>query len=192
MVLDSIKQFNWLDIFVLIILIRMGYIAIKGGMPQELFKLSGALLAVYLSMHYYMTLAYFIARWFGKDKEPGQFLRLFSFIFLAIFGYLVFVFLRHLFLRFFKMEATPYLNKWGGFVLGLGRAFLLISMAIFILAITPINYLKNSVTHSYSGKRFIKVGVATYSGIWKNLMSKFMTQEKFNNSILKVQENINL
>jgi hypothetical protein len=121
---------------------------------------------------------------------PKQLLDLVIFLILAIFGYLVFVFLREFFNRLIKIEPSPQLARWGSLVLGIVRGILLSSLILFTLVISGLGYFRNSVIDSYLGKRLINAAPATYNGIWKAVMSKFMTGEEFNKSILQVQENL--
>lgn len=190
MVLDVIRQLNWVDIFVIIILFRICYVAVKSGFPVELFKLLGTIAATYLSLHYYTILSDGIVGRVPvtKEKMPLEFIDFLSCAILAIAAYLVFALLRSIFYRFIKMEAVPRLNKWGGFVLGLVRAYLLTGLIIFMLVISSIAYLENSVHKSYTGKHLFKVAAGVYSGVWNGLMSKFMVKEKFNKTIPEVEE----
>lgn len=190
MLLDIIKQCNWMDIFVVILLFRICYIATKFGLPVELFKLLGTILAVYLSLHYYTGLSDGLRQRFGAEKIPLEFLDFLVFLGLSLLGYLIFVSLRLAFYRFIKMEAAPGLNRWGGLVLGLMRGFLLTGLIIFIFTISTISYLKESARSSYSGSRLSKIAPATYSVLWNKFMSKFMPQEKFNDAVLEVQESL--
>lgn len=185
MLLNILKQFNWVDIFVVIALFRMGYIATKNGLPTELFKLLGTISAVYLSMHYYTL-------WAGLLKgyiaiKSADFL---AFIVLVILGYLVFMLLGKLFLRFIQMEAAPNLNKWGGFILGVIRGVLAVSLIIYVFVISPFGYLKNSVNKAYSAKALFKVAPDTYAWLWNNIMSKFRPEEKINPTVSGVQANL--
>ncbi len=185
MLLDIIKQFNWLDILLIIILFRMGYISMKTGIPVVFFKLLGTLVAVYLSLHYYTNLSGLLAQRLpvNKEKMPLELLNLLSFIFLAIAGYLILLPPRVVFSRFIKMEATPNLNKWGGLVLGIARGFLLVGLVTFMLVISGSGYLKKSVTNSYLGRRAFYVAPNTYTWLWNKITSKFMTGEKLNEAI---------
>jgi hypothetical protein len=88
------------------------------------------------------------------------------------------------------MEAVPNLNKWGSLILGIIRSFLLVSLLIFIFVIAPGSYFRNSVNNSYSGKRLFKIAPATYTWVWNSIMSKFQTQEKFNETILQIQTSL--
>jgi uncharacterized membrane protein required for colicin V production len=192
MLLDIIEQFNWVDIFVLILLLRICYIALKTGFNIESFKFLGTILAVYLALHYYTGLA----DWFKahlsvmEEKMPLEFLDFLCFVVLAIFGYVIFWFLRETFSRFIKMEAVPRLNRWGGFIFGIGRGILLSSLVVFILLISGIGYFKASAQQSYLGSRLFQAAPSTYATIWNRLMSKFMSKEKFNNTILEVQSGL--
>lgn len=189
MLLDLLRQLNWLDILIIILLFRICYIALKSGLPAEIFKLLGTLSSIYISLHYYTALSDFIRGRFALDKKmPLEFLDFLSFLSLAVASYLFFVLLRSVFYRFIKLEAVDRLNKWGGFVLGIGRGILLSGLIIFILVISSISYLKQSVKSSYLGPCFFKVAPNTYNWLWNNLTSKFMAQEKFNKTVLEAQE----
>lgn len=190
MFLNVIKQFNWVDIFVIIILIRIVYIAIKNGLVKEFFKISGTILAIYLSLHYYTPLSDFIRSRFGLKNIPLEFLDFICFAVLAILGYAIFIVIREAFSRLINIEAVPKLNKWGGFILGIARVVLLSGLIAFALVISSVNYLKSSVIGSYSGKSMFKVASTAYVIIWNKLMSKFMSKEKFNQTILEVQKGL--
>jgi uncharacterized membrane protein required for colicin V production len=185
--LNSLKQFNWVDIFFVILLIRICYVAIKNGFSVELFKLLGTVSAIYLSLHYYIIFPDYIVGRIGVKNIPLEYLTFFSFVSLATLGYLIFMLLRKVFSRFIHMEAVSNLNKWGSLILSVIRSFLLISLLIFIFVIAPTDYFRNSVNNSYSGKHLFTIAPTTYTWLWNSVMSKFRTQEKFNDAILKVQ-----
>jgi uncharacterized membrane protein required for colicin V production len=190
MLLQMIKQFNWIDIFIIILLFRICYIAIKNGLIAELFKLSGTILAVYLSFHYYTYLSDIVRQRFIGQKLSLEFLDFLCFAFLAVLGYLALVLCRQVFSYFIKMEALPQLNRWGGLILGISRGFLLSSLIIFVLFISSIAYLKNSVIHSYFGGRLFKIAPTTYSKVWFGFASKFIPQEKYNSTIQEVEQGL--
>jgi uncharacterized membrane protein required for colicin V production len=193
MLLDILKQFNWVDIVVIILLLRIGYIAFKNGLLIELFKLLGTTLAIYLALHYYTTFSDWINQRLPilREKVPFEFLDFLSFLALAILGYLIFVLLRSMFYRVInKIEAVPQLNHWGGLVLGLARGILFNSLIIFMLVISSIDYFKNNATDSYLDHRLFKIAPATYSWLWNSFMSKFMPNERFNKTILEIQEDL--
>jgi len=188
--LNILKQFNWVDVFFVILLIRICYVAIKNGFSVELFKLLGTLSAVYLSLHYYIIFSDDIVSRISEKFKPLEDLTFFSFIALAVLGYLIFMLLGKVFSRFIQMEAVPNLNKWGSLILSIMRGFLLVSLIIFVFVIAPWGYFRNSVNDSYSGKRLFKIAPMTYTWLWDSIMSKFRTQERFNETILEVQTSL--
>ena len=193
MLTDILKEFNWLDIFVIILLIRECYIASKTGLPIEIFKFLGTVAAIYIGLHYYTVVSDAIGLRFPyfKEKTPLRFLDFLSCAILAIIGYLVFLSLRVAFHRFIKMEAVPNLNKWGGLILGIVRGFLTVSLIIFVMILSDITYFKKSAVGSYSGKQLFEVSPNTYGWLWNNITSKFMTTEKFNKAVLEVKKDLN-
>jgi uncharacterized membrane protein required for colicin V production len=180
---DILRQINWVDVFVVILILRVGYVAWKTGLPVEFFKLLGTITAIYLPCHYYTKLADFFRANLFAGKAALEFLDFPVFLLLAILGYLVFKLLRSVFSRFIKAEAVANLNNWGGLILGAVRGILLTGLIIFMLVLSNLSYLKNSVNDSYLGNRLLKVVPATYSWLWNSITSKFMPGEKFNEAI---------
>jgi hypothetical protein len=119
---------------------------------------------------------------------PLEFFDFLVFALMALAGYSIFVLLREVLARFIKLEAVAALNKWGGFGLGIGRAFLLSGLVIFLLTISTMTYFKDSVNNSFLGKKLVLVTPTVYSKMWNGVISKFMTGEKFNNTILEAQQ----
>ncbi|MFA5062767.1 MAG: CvpA family protein [Candidatus Omnitrophota bacterium] len=184
MLLNILKQINWVDIGVLILVARICFTAAKNGFPIELFKSIGTLSAIYFSLHYYITISDYIDNWAALDKRlPLGFLDFIVFVLIAIGGYGIFVLLRSIFGKLLKMEAISALNRWGSLILGIIRALLLSSLIIFAMFISSIDYFKSSAKESYSGKRLFMLCPATYSWLWNAITSKFAKSEKFNDVI---------
>ena len=193
MLFESIKKFNWVDIFIIILFLRICYIAFQSGFLSEFFKLLGTISAIYLSLHYYTGLSDTLLKnsIFLKDKMPLKFMDFLCFVILVLVGYLIFVLLRVGLLKIMKMEAVPLLHKWGGLCLGVVRAMLLTGLIVFMLAISTVGYFKRSVKDSFMGKDFFEMPVTTYSFLWDTLASKFMMAEKFNKNISEARSGLN-
>ncbi len=188
MILGYLKHINWIDIFVVILLIRICYVAIKTGFPTEVFKLLGTVLAIYLACHYYVRAGNFLNNHLPLEGELwAGFLNLLAFLALAGLGYFVFVITRVVFMILIRMEAISLLNRWGAFLLGIARFCLLTSLLFFIMTISNIGYLKNSLTNSLSGPRLFELAPRVYTSLWDNLMSRFIDKEAFNKAVLEVQ-----
>lgn len=189
MLFDLLKEINWVDIFAVILFIRLCFIATKYGFAVEFFKLLGILASLFVSLHYYTAISDFVRARVQTQKMPLQFLDFLFFMILAILAYLLFVLVRSAFYRFIKLEAVSYLNKWGALILGILRSFLTLSLIMYMFVISSTGYLKSSVGDSFMGKRLFKIAPDTYAAIWNIFASKFLTAEKFNNTVLDVQGN---
>ena len=191
MVLEIIKQLNWLDILVVILLFRMCYASTKSGFFTALFNLLGAVLACYLSLHYFALLGDFCGTYVPTPPNiPLEIWDLIAFSALGMLGYAALIILREALSRFVKAEAVSLLNKWGASILGVARGLLLISLMIFFLSIPVVNYFTDSVKKSFFSKDLIKVSTSTYTFLWSNLVSKFRPQDKFNIVVLEIQDEV--
>jgi len=188
--MEILKHINWIDIVLVILLFRGGYIAVIRGFHIEIFKFCGTVLAVFASLHYYSALSLFLQK---KSFGVGQYTDLFNlaaFLSLAFGAYGVFVLLRVLFCRFIKIEAVPDLDKWGGFVFGIGKSFLFLSLLVFTLAVTNISYFKGSIKSSYLSGRIFMIAPKLYTWTWSNFGSKFISEGGVNASVFELQEGI--
>ncbi|MFA4888425.1 MAG: CvpA family protein [Candidatus Omnitrophota bacterium] len=188
---DALKQINWLDIFSLIIFVRVLYVAAETGVINELFKLLGTITAICLALHYYSRFAGATLAFLGNKLLGMELFNLPFFIALALLGYWVLVVFRKLFTRLITMEAAPDFNKYGGVFLGILRGILLTSLISCALVGSNIGYLKKSVTGSASAKYIFKVAPATYAFVYNGIISKFVSSPKLNNAILDSEGDIN-
>ncbi len=185
-IIAFLSQFNWVDIFVCLVFVRLIFVSIKHGLLIETFKFLGTISGLYLALHYYVVLATYLNGHSGNKNAPGNFLEFFSYLVLFASGYLAFWLLRVLIFRFVSAEVTPLLSKWGALILSLLRSVLLVSVVLFALLIPQTVYFKDSIRYSLSGNRIVKIAPATYTWVWKSIVSKFNSGEKFNNVILDV------
>lgn len=188
---DLIRQFNFVDIIIIILSLRICYIAFQMGLPVELFKLLGIIFTTYISLHYYTSLSDIIGRRFLPKEMPLEFLDFLIFIILALGGYMGFVVLRSMFYRFIKLEASPRISQFGGLILGFARAFFTIGLLIYILMISSVKYLNDSIKYSYLGRSVYSIAPQAYGWIWNNITSKFSAKEKFNPTVTEVLERFN-
>ncbi|MDD5431819.1 MAG: CvpA family protein [Candidatus Omnitrophica bacterium] len=181
---EILRQINWVDISIFVIICRVIFIAQEKGLAVESFKLLGTILATYLSLHYFVQLANFLRGNVILGSIPEHLFYFPSLLLLSTIGYLFFAFLRKLLIKFLKLEEAPGLNKWGGVILGALRSLLLSGLIIFILVFSSSAYLEKSIRNSYSANFFYRVPSAVYSAIWNGLLCKLISNESFNNMVL--------
>jgi uncharacterized membrane protein required for colicin V production len=186
MLIETINRLNWLDVFLLIICIRIGYKGIRTGIFVEGFKLLGTLLGLFLALHYYAGLSKGFKAFLSG--LPRGWLDSLAFFLLILAGYMVLFLLRIILSFLVKMEAVNLVNKWGSFFVAMARAVFAGSFIVFFLLISGSNYPQESVKNSFSGRYLLKVGYNTYSGIWNSLVSRFMPEEKFNPQLIELKK----
>jgi uncharacterized membrane protein required for colicin V production len=185
--LNVLSLFNWVDIFVLLVFIRLACISLKTGLSTELFKFLGTFASLYLSLHYYMPLASLLCRNVATKNGPPAIFTVTCFILLALSGYFLFFMIRLFFSKLVKAEVVPNLSKWGAFIVSFARAALLSSLVLCALLVSASPYFTKIVQSSYSGARVARIAPATYTWFWNTVMSKFMAKESLNKSILAIK-----
>jgi uncharacterized membrane protein required for colicin V production len=189
MLLAIIKQFNWVDIVLVFLFLKITYVSAKNGFVMELFKFLGTVFSIYISFHYFVILSDIFTRRVPEQQAfPWDFMDFLACVMLLVVVYLLFAFLRRLFCHFVKMEAVPALSRWGGLILGIGRGIIISSLMVFLLFISTIGYLSASAKGSSLGKRLFNVSISTYTTVWDGIMSKLVTGEKFNNAFKEIQQ----
>jgi len=184
MIPGILAKFNFLDFIILIVLIRICYIAAKTGLSVEIFKLSGVLLSTYTALHYYTAFSDLIQKRFLPKVMPLEFVDFLVFVLLIAVVYLCFVVLRSLLFRFIQLNAIPRINQIAGLILGICRSFLVVGLISFSLAISSVTYLSGLTKHSYLGSRALSIAPGAYNWLWISIFSKFSADEKFNSTVV--------
>ncbi|MFQ5681382.1 MAG: CvpA family protein [Candidatus Omnitrophota bacterium] len=177
---DLLSQFNWIDIFIVIILLRSSYMGIKQGFVTELFKLLGIILNIYLSLHYYPLLGNFFSQ---KSPLPQGIANIFSYLSIGFGLFIVFGLVRHSLLTIIRIETTDLLSRWGGVTLGLIRGILIASLVCLFFLICNNGYLKGSLRQSYFGERIVMAAPTTYRMIFRGLVVKFSPGSRINKDV---------
>ncbi len=162
------SQINWVDIFVLILLIRTSYVGLRCGLLGEIFKILGIIAALFVSIRYYSNLAQFLTTqvFFSKLSLPVN--RGISFVCLLLAVMLIFKLGRFIARFIMQLEVADPLKRMGGVICGFIRGGIIASLILFALNLLPLDYLKKSINEdSWSGSRLIKVGPAIHHTIIK-------------------------
>ena len=189
-ILSFLKQINWIDIFVLILLLRVCYIAGKTGFSTEIFKFLGTVCAIYLACHYYARVGNFVNNFVPLKGTSGvALLNLLTFFSLASLGYFIFAIIRQAFYTLIRIETATLLNRWGAFILGIARWSLLTSLLFFSVTISNIDYLKNTLSNSVLGPGLVGLAPKVYTSLWDNLISRFIVRGAVNQADSPVEPN---
>jgi hypothetical protein len=184
---ELIKRVNWVDVLSLILLLRITYVSSRVGVGRQVLPLGMLTIILTVVLHCYSTVAATIAERLGID---GGFSAFMSYLVLVLSGYLIYKIIGRLTGAVFVREdgEVGSIEKVGGAIFGICRAFIIIGLVTISLLLTPIRYVDYSVKHSLSGFFFVDMNVKLYSMIvnsffkekkaWDDVVVRKLLQEK--------------
>lgn len=184
MLTQFFRSINWVDVALAALFARVIFVSVKSGFVAEVFKFLGVIVALFVSLHYYSSLAAFLADHTTLAVESWQFV-----VFVSLWAGVTFLFrlLRTGILLLFKVETTHQgVDKYAAGFLGGGRAIFLASMLIFSLLLLRHPYLQNQTVHAYGYKVAAKAAPNTYSFLFHNVVGKLAEGERFNEDVFAV------
>ncbi|MBN2452829.1 MAG: CvpA family protein [Candidatus Omnitrophica bacterium] len=144
-------------------MIRITYVAFQDGLSHEIFPLIGTSLTAAISLQYYKDLASLIGDTLGV---PVSILDLLAFLLLIVGVGLVFKLIRMLVDIIAQVTWHPFVEKFGGLILGVLRGSVVVSILLIIFSLSPVPYFKHSIKErSISGAFFLKIVPAIHSRV---------------------------
>lgn len=178
---------NWADFVIIAIIIRMCFIGTKTGLAIELFKLFSLWLATVIAFQTYTTpLSDFL-----NTKVPALPLDagdVFVFAVILTVVTIVIRIIRESFFLLVKIEAQDSFNRLSGFLLGLLRGAWVSSIALYIMAISTVEYLETSAKSALFGHKVILLAPSVYKGSYNGLISKLIPNLEVNPQVDKTLE----
>ena len=161
--MELITRINWVDVLVVILMLRISYVAFRDGLSHEIFPFFGVIIVVIFSFHYYARIGAFLSQATNMLPEITNFL---SFLTLVIaLGFLVRL-LKGLLEKIIKVQWHPVIEKFGGVAVGIMRAYIVTSLVLTVLALMPLSYLQWSIRDkSLTGKYVLMAGPEIYSKV---------------------------
>lgn len=169
---ELFNKLNWVDIFALILLLRIGYVSSRLGVGKQIlptFLLSVILLTI---LGTYIDIAYFFIKQYTRAPSTCKF---FSYSILSVLAYAIYKFISRvtrLFLFPDQNKMIP-LERVGGTLLGIVRAFIIIGLIFIGFLLTPIRFIEDSVKASYTGEFFVITNLKFYT-----CLANFISQKK--------------
>ena len=156
MPMDIITRLNWVDIFIIIIVMRISYVAFQDGLSHQIFPLIGTIGTAVIALHYYHNIAIYLYQ--NAVRLPVKALDFLSFILLLTGVGLIFRLLRTLSDKIINVTWHPLVEKLGGLILGFMRSCVAASVILMVLALMPLPYLQHSIRdRSMMGMHFLRI-----------------------------------
>jgi uncharacterized membrane protein required for colicin V production len=152
--MELITKINWVDVLVVILMLRISYVAFRDGLSHEIFSFLGSILIVVLAMRYYTVFGSFISRnVMNMSVELSNFL---SFLILVVSSGFLVRLLRVILDKLVKVEWHPIIEKFGGLAVGMMKAYIVTGIVLMTIGLVPLSYLQWSVKdRSLTGKYFL-------------------------------------
>ena len=168
---EAFQRINWVDILIVILLIRTSYIGAKTGLSAEIFKIIGVLLGLYFGIKHYSLIGSWIASSISLPPEVSEGAAFLTLVLISTASLrLVGLGLE----KIVKLTFADKLSKWGGFVMGLLRGGLILSLLFMFFVIIQVDYLVKSVEErSLTGPFIQKIAPFTYQAIARASLSDF-------------------
>lgn len=132
----------------------------RRGIAGELFFIGGAVVAVLVSIHFYIPASNFVSGYLIIPRNLSDIL-----VFAAINAgiILVFLYIFNVIKESKKREPTGPATRIGGGLLGLAGGFMLCVIVALALSLVPVDFVGRSVrAGSFAGPKLIKAGISIY------------------------------
>jgi len=162
--MDVLSRANWVDLLVVIVMLRTIYISFQNGLSRAIFPLLSSILKLILALHFYEKLGSMIKSVIGI--LPSSLCNLAGFISIILVSTLALKFLKTLVDAIIKVTWHPLIEKTGGMIVGAFKGSVASSMVLIFLALVPLSYIQWSVKdRSLCGMFFLRIGPAIYRAV---------------------------
>jgi len=169
--MDIIKNFNWIDVLVVLLLLKSAYAGARTGLTAELFKLIGTVISIVLGLHYYNNIGGALIDYINMPVWFAQFIILVVVVLLVrvIFKYGVVLLLKVLNIQFILG-----LERIGGALIGFGRGFLFGGLILIASLFLPVRYFYSSI---YEGSFLASYLIRTTKAVYTSIIGLVPSQE---------------
>jgi len=162
--MDILSRANWVDLFVVIIMLRTIYISFQDGLSREIFPLFGSILSLVLSLHFYSKLGSMLHS--SLTIIPASICNVGSFLAIILILGFALKFIKVFVDTIIKVTWHPLIEKIGGILVGILKGAVAASMILIFLALIPLSYLQWSIKDkSLYGMFFLRIGPAIYQTV---------------------------
>jgi len=175
---DLLSRVNWIDIFALILFIKIGYASSRIGVGKQILPLIILALILIISLYNYETVASFFIGRYSFMPSVCKFLSfsLMAFVFSIIYSIII----RMTGMALFSTETEAGgIEKIGGIIFGVPRSFLIIGLVLIAFLLVPVKFAESSVRNSFLGRFIISMDVKAYTlGVNLGLKNNEVTYKK--------------
>jgi len=178
MLMDFLKHIIWLDVLVVLLFIRIVFIGIKTGFIAEFFKMTGVLIAIFITFHYYSVFSQALNTYTHMPLSWAHFTAMT--VLWGVVGGVTKLF-RDGFLLLFKVETTnPGFNQWAAGCLAVVRGVILSSLMVVMVSFLPLEYVIKQSESSLASRYIARVAPFVYVLAFERFVGRLFPDEKLN------------
>ncbi|OGX24886.1 MAG: hypothetical protein A2787_03595 [Omnitrophica WOR_2 bacterium RIFCSPHIGHO2_01_FULL_48_9] len=177
MIEDILVNFNWVDILIAIVIIRMIYTGSKSNILVEFLALLGIVIANFVTVHYYVYFADFLNAQLFMPEAVQDFI---AFLLLWLTVYIAFKLIISGWTLIIKAQAHPALDQWGSTLFSFVRSLFVSGMIFLLLLVSGSHYLQKIAKQSFTGFYLLDFSPKMYKYCYDNLVVKFFPNEVLN------------
>jgi len=176
--LDNISlNFNWIDVLIISIVIRVVYVGMHSKLVLEIFRLFGSIAAIFVTLHYYIRAGDLLREY---TFIPDDISNLFAFILLWITITIMFIFIGNSWGLLLKAKEYPFIDKWGGCFFSLLRSILVSSLVFMLIFCSGNFYAGRMANRSFTGRYLIDIPPMIYMFFYGSVVEEYFPRERLN------------
>ena len=168
---ELFNRVNWVDLFALILLLRICYVSSYIGVGKQILPLFLLAVMLPITMYNYREIAAFFINRYSITPSYCFFLSFAITLMVLSAGYRILIRISGVLFPGMQGEASG-IEKVGGVLLGIVRSLVIIGMLMIGLLLMPVNFIEDSVKGSYSAQFFVETDVRIYTSMVNLLLSK--------------------
>lgn len=178
-----LANFNWIDILIAIIIVKIIYSGIKSNILVEFLALLGIVIANFVTVHYYIRFSNFLHE---KLFVPETVQDFFAFLLIWVTIYVVFKLIINGWTLIIKAQAYPTVDQWGGAIFSFVRSLFVTGLMLMLFVVSGNEYFKKISRQSFSGFYLLDFSPKMYRYCYENLVVKFFPDEQLNEDAFHV------
>lgn len=158
--LFPVARFTWIDIVVLLIILRAAFVGFRRGAVIELSFIIGVILLSVISIHYHRQVGYFLTIY---TKIPFRYSNFLSFFILIGGGFIIIWVISRIITIAINLGPPEIFNKILGIGVGIARGAIVGSILLYLLILLNIDYLTKLIKQSsWSGPFILNLAPQVY------------------------------
>lgn len=156
-------KINWVDILIVIYIVRAFFLGKKRGLSYEITALVSAVFSWVIALHFYQGTGTSLSKWFLLSLPTA---RAIAFICIGVGVLFLGAVVSRLLKRIMKLSFLPNIEKIGGCVLGTLRGISISALIIVALALVPAKSIREEIyINSFLGNYLVALSPKIYEWV---------------------------